>query len=169
MRPPPGSVIVLLWFIGCSALIVWNVFRDPGIDYRVLAVGSLLPDAIDVFTGHRVAHAVLVSISVLVVLMLATIGRRALRKRLLMLPIGMLLHLILDGIFDSTRTFWWPLTGTKPVAGGLPSLSRGAVIPVVLEVIGGLVLAWFWRRFKLGEPTNRSAFLATGRLPAAPT
>ena len=156
---------MFLWFIGASALIVWNVFRDPAIDYRVLAVGSLLPDFFDVFTGRRVAHSVTVSVGVLVVLMLATIGRRAMRKRLLMLPIGMLLHLMLDGVFQSTRTFWWPVTGTATVVGGLPSLARPFAVSLFLELLGALALRWIWKRFHLADPAIRSVFVATGRLP----
>ena len=156
---------MLLWFVGGSALIVWNVFRDPAIDYRVLALGSLLPDVLDVATGHRVAHSITVSIAVLVVLMLGTIGLRPLRKRLLMLPIGMLLHLALDGVFQSTRTFWWPITGLSPVAGHIPSFERGVLLNVAFEVAGAVMLRWFWKRFHLGESEPRASFLATGRLP----
>jgi hypothetical protein len=156
---------VFLWFVGGSALIVWNVFRDPAIDYRLLAVGSLLPDIVDVASGHRVAHSVTVSVSMLVVLMLGTIGRRGLRKRLLMLPIGMFVHLALDGVFQSTRTFWWPITGLSPVAGRIPSLVRGPLYNIVFEVAGALVLRWFWKRFQLGQPAQWAAFRSTGRLP----
>lgn len=156
---------MLLWFVGGSALIVWNVFRDPAIDYRVLAMGSLVPDVLDVASGHRVAHSITVSIAVLVVLMLGTIGRRPLRKRLLMLPIGMLLHLALDGVFQSTRTFWWPITGLSPVAGRIPSFHRGVLLNVAFEVAGALILRWFWKRFHLGDTEPRALFLATGRLP----
>lgn len=156
---------MLLWFVGGSALIVWNVFRDPAIDYRVLAVGSLLPDIVDVASGHRLTHSVTVSVAVLVVLMLGTIGRRGLRKRLLMLPIGMFLHLALDGVFQSTRTFWWPITGLSPVAGRIPSLVRGPVYNIGFEIVGALVLRWFWKRFHLAWPEQRAGFLSTGRLP----
>jgi hypothetical protein len=156
---------VLLWFVGGSALIVWNVFRDPAIDYRMLALGSLLPDLLDVVTGHRVAHSITVSIAVLVALMLGTIGHRPRRKRLLMLPIGMLLHLALDGVFQSTRTFWWPITGLAPVTGQIPSFERGVLLNVAFEVAGALILRWFWKRFHLGEAEPRATLLATGRLP----
>ncbi len=156
---------MLLWFVGGSALIVWNVFRDPAIDYRVLAAGSLLPDVLDVATGHRVAHSITVSIAVLVVLMLGTIGRRPLRKRLLMLPIGMLLHLALDGVFQSTRTFWWPIGGLSPVTGHIPSFDRGVLLNVAFELAGALILRWFWKRFHLGDSRPRATLLATGRLP----
>jgi hypothetical protein len=156
---------VLLWFVGGSALIVWNVFRDPAIDYRVLALGSMLPDVLDVATGHRMAHSITVSIAVLVALMFGTIGRRPLRKRLLTLPIGMLLHLALDGVFQSTRTFWWPVTGLVPVAGHIPSFERSLVLNLAFEVTGALILRWFWKRFHLGDSEPRATLLATGRLP----
>lgn len=157
---------MLFWFIGCSAAIIWNVFRDAGIDYRVLAAGSLLPDVADMATGHRVTHSLTVSVLLLCVLMLATIGRRMLRRRLLMLPIGMLLHLVLDGVFNSTRTFWWPVTGLSPAAGRIPSLQRGAMVNVVFEAIGLLIVRWFWKRFRLGNPAERAQFLRSGRLDA---
>jgi hypothetical protein len=156
---------VLFWFIGCSCAIVWNVFRDPGIDYRVLALGSLTPDVIDLATGHRVAHALTTAVVALVVLMMATIGRKALRRRLLMLPIGMLLHLVLDGVFSSTRTFWWPASGLRPVVGHLPSLDRPIVLNAAFELVGLLILRWFWRRFELKQADRRAEFLSTGYLP----
>ena len=34
---------VLLWYVGLSVLLVANVFRSVGVDYRLIAVGSLLP------------------------------------------------------------------------------------------------------------------------------
>jgi hypothetical protein len=156
---------MFFWFIGGAAFIVWNVFRDPSIDYRVLAIGALLPDVLDLPTRHRVAHSITVSIAFLVVLMVATIGRRALRKRLLMIPIGMFLHLVLDGVFQSTRTFWWPITGTAAVRGDLPSVDRPVMLTVIFELIGLVVLRWFWRRASLSNPQQRASFLASGHLP----
>ena len=42
---------MLLWFLGTGIATVWFVFRDPRFDYRVLALGLLLPDAVDGLTG----------------------------------------------------------------------------------------------------------------------
>ena len=158
---------MFLWFIGCAWAIVWNVFRDQGIDYRVLAVGALAPDIVDLIGRHRVAHSVTISVVTLVVLMLGTIGRKALRKRLLMLPIGMLLHLVVDGVFSSTRTFWWPASGLSIVPGNIPSFQRPLVLNVVFEMVGALILRWFWRRFDLTDRAARTRFLATGQLPVS--
>ena len=37
---------MFLWFFGTAILSVWFVFRDDRFDYRLLIVGSILPDAI---------------------------------------------------------------------------------------------------------------------------
>ena len=34
---------MVLWFVGPSILIVWAVFRTPSADYRLVALGSVLP------------------------------------------------------------------------------------------------------------------------------
>lgn len=158
---------MFLWFVGCAWAIVWNVFRDPGIDYRVLAVGAVLPDVVDLIDRHRVAHSVTVSVATLMLLMLGTIGRKAQRKRLLMLPIGMLLHLVVDGAFSSTRTFWWPASGLGVVRGRIPTLERPWGLNIAFELIGALILRWFWQRFELADRVKRSAFVSTGRLPSS--
>ena len=38
---------MLLWFLGTALLSVFFVFTDPRFDYRLLLVGSVLPDLID--------------------------------------------------------------------------------------------------------------------------
>ena len=56
---------------GAGALaIVWNVFHDTAFDYRLLVVGVLLPDLLDApFGGARLAHTLLFSVVLLVVVM----------------------------------------------------------------------------------------------------
>jgi hypothetical protein len=125
--------------------------------------GALVPDALDVWTGGRwVGHTVLFSIVLLGVVMLATRGRRLLRRRLLALPIGTFLHLVYDGMWTDRRTFWWPAFGTS-FKGELPTVSRGAA-GIALELIGVALSVWIWRRFRLHEPERRRSFLRTGRL-----
>jgi hypothetical protein len=92
---------MLLWFAGMAFVCVWAVFKDPAIDHRLVIAGALLPDVIDVWSGGRwVAHTVLFSILLLTAVMLATRGRRLLRRQLLALPIGTFLHLVLDGMWS---------------------------------------------------------------------
>jgi hypothetical protein len=155
---------VLLWFWGTAFLTVWAVFHDPSIDYRVLLVGAILPDVIDgPFGGARVAHSVTFSVAVLVVVMLGTIGRRPLRRRLLFLPIGMILHLVFDGAFANTKVFWWPFSGLSPSHASLPTVDRGGW-NVLFELAGLAILAWAWRRFGLADPRRRQLFWRTGHL-----
>ena len=156
---------MLLWFAGCSLVAVWQVFRDPAIDYRLVVAGALLPDAVDVLLGGpRLLHTLLCSVALLVGVMLATRGRRGLRRRLLALPIGTFLHLVLDGTWARTEVFWWPAFGLSLPGGGLPSLGRPALLVAVQELAGLAALAWWWGRFRLSEPSRRRVFLRTGRL-----
>jgi hypothetical protein len=106
---------------------------------------------------------VLASVVLLCGIMLATRGRRLLRRQLLALPIGTMLHLVLDGAWADTATFWWPAAGASFGAGDLPSVERGA-LNVVLELAGLAVLVWAYRRFRLDEPERRAHFLRSGRL-----
>jgi len=79
------------------------------------------------------------------------------------LPIGTFLHLVFDGAWGDTDTFWWPFTGGFG-EGRLPSIERG-VLSLVLEVVGLAIFVWAYRRFRLGEREHRDRFLRTGRLP----
>ncbi|MGH9178691.1 MAG: hypothetical protein ACRD0N_09085 [Acidimicrobiales bacterium] len=157
---------MLLWFAGFSLLAVWQVFRDPAIDYRLVVAGALVPDAVDaVLGGPRWLHSLLGSVVLLVAVMLGTRGRRGLRRRLLALPIGTFLHLALDGMWARTSVFWWPGFGLSfGDDGGLPSLDRPTAVLVVQEVAGLVALVWWWRRFRLFEPERRRTLARTGRL-----
>ncbi len=157
---------MLLWFFGTAIVSVWFVFRDPGFDYRLLCVGAILPDVIDVwFGGARAFHSVTVSIAVLLGVVIASAGRKRWRKRALAIPIGMMLHLVFDGAFSNARLFWWPIGGVHFHHLPLPSVSRGW-IDLPLELIGAVLLTWVWRTFGLRSPARRTAFLRTGRLDA---
>ena len=154
-----------LWFAGLAFVGVWAVFRDTALDYRLVMVGALVPDAVDVFAGGPwVPHTLLFSVALLLVVMAVTRGRRQLRRRLLALPIGTFLHLVLDGMWTRTAVFWWPGFGGDLPGGGLPSLQRPVGLLVAQEVAGAVALLWAWHRFRLGEAERRHQFLRTGRL-----
>ena len=156
---------MLLWFAGCSLVIVWQVFRDPAIDYRLVAAGALAPDLVDAaFGGPRLLHTLVASVVLLAGVMLGTRGRRGVRRRLLAVPIGTFLHLVLDAMWARTAVFWWPAFGLSFPGGGLPSLSRPGLLLVVQEAVGAVAVAWWWRRFHLGDPDRRRLFVRTGRL-----
>jgi hypothetical protein len=154
---------VLLWCTGVSIVIVVFVFQSVGVDYRLVAIGSLLPLLVDV-PLRRLAfgHSLIVTVGLLVVVMVATIGRpRLLRRRLLCLPIGAFCGLVLSGAWTDADVFWWPFTGV--------SIPHVALFPapgvVALEEVAGLA-AWAFVvvRFGLVDQPARAEFLKTGRL-----
>jgi hypothetical protein len=155
---------VLLWFAGGAVVIVWLVFRSPAIDYRLIVLGALLPLVELPFTTPRVLHALAGAAVVLGLVMVVTPRRRLAQRRVVAIPIGMFLHLLLDGIWTDTRAFWWPFAGLAWSDQRLPELSRGAAFDLVLEVLGAAALWWCWRRFRLDEPDRRARFLRTGRI-----
>ncbi len=156
---------MILWPAGFAVVLVWAVFRDPAIDYRMVIAGALLPDLIDGFWGGaRAMHTLVAAAVVLVVVMLATRHRRHARRRLLFVPIGMFAHLLADGMWARADTFWWPFSGAS-LSGALPALDHGAVVLIVEEVVGLTLLVWCWRRFRLSDPAVRANFVHTGRLP----
>jgi hypothetical protein len=155
---------MLLWFLGVSFAFVWLVFRSPALDYRLVLLGSMLPLADGALGGPRLLHTLLAGVAVLAIVMLATRGRRLLRRRLIGLPIGMLMHLVLDGIWARSNVFWWPFFGTSFGTEGLPELGRGPGVVLLLEAMGAVALVWCYRTFELGDPAIRQLFLRTGHL-----
>jgi hypothetical protein len=172
-----------------ALVVTWLVFRDPAVDHRVVMLGAILPDVADApFGGARLLHTVVASAALLAVVMLATrrrrhsvgarsrhsvgarsrhsVGARSrhARRRWLFLPVGTFLHLVFDGMWTRTHTFWWPAFGWS-LTGPLPALDHGTGVLVAEEVAGALALAWCWRRFRMGDPAVRAAFWRTGRLP----
>lgn len=157
---------MFFWFLGTALLSVWYVFSDPGFDYRLLLVGALLPDLIDVPFGQaRWAHSLTVAVGALALVMIVTAGRKPIRRLLLGAPIGMLLHLVWDGAFASTKVFWWPFSGSWGDTQ-VPSLERG-LLDVLMELVGLAILGWAWRRFGLRDPQRRRDFVRHGVLREA--
>ena len=158
---------MFFWFIATSVIAIGLVFRDPSFDNRLLIVGSVLPIGEWVFGGARALHSVTVSIAILAVIMIGTKRGSQRRRTLLGLPIGMFLHLVFDGAWADTTTFWWPFTGLEFSDTGFPIAERkwGSV---VMEMIGVAGCVWLWRKNRLGESARRTRFLADGRLDAVP-
>jgi len=155
---------MFFWFIGTAVLSVWYVFRDPLFDYRFLILGALLPDVIDgIWGGARGLHSVTLSVAILILIMLVTIGRRARRKMLLGIPIGLFLHLVYDGAFANTSVFWWPFTGLSFDGSQLPVVERGWM-NIFFELIGIGLCVFIWRRFTLSNATSRRQFMSYGTL-----
>lgn len=154
---------MLLWFAGLAVPAVAAVFASRGLDYRFVLAGAVLPSLALAVDALWVMNALLFPIAVMTVVMLAGWGRRLVQRRWLGVPIGIFGHLVLDGAWLRTETFWWPL-GSGEVAG---ARLRPVWLLVVMELIGAAALWWSWRRFGLTDPVCRRAFLRTGRLAVA--
>jgi len=154
---------LLIWFAVLSVLLVAIVFKSPGVDYRTVILGAVLPVGEGLTGGPKILHSVVGAVLVLGVLMLCTRHRRLLRRRLLGIPIGMMAHLVLDGSFAVTAVFWWPVAGWAFADQQIPEWEHlGASL--VLEVVGIAVGVWAWRWFGLDDPVKRQRFLSDGRL-----
>jgi len=153
---------VLLWYVGVSVLIVANVFRSSGIDYRLVAAGAMLPLLVDLPVGHRAfGHALLFPVALLAAVMLGTAGRsRLVRRRLLCIPIGIFCGLVLSAAFANDHIFLWPFLGDYARRGLL------AVWWVVLleELAGAVAIWWVVGQFDLYLPGPRTELWQTGRL-----
>jgi hypothetical protein len=154
---------VLLWYVGLSIFLVAVIFKSVGIDYRLIAIGALLPLIVDIPFGYRAyGHTLLFAVVLLVLTMIGTIGRpRLLRRRLLCIPIGVFCGLVLSGAFLNDDLFWWPFLGTSfPHDGLLPP-----AWVVVVEELVGLVVCWLLvGQYDLYLPGPRREFFHTGRL-----
>jgi hypothetical protein len=160
---------LVLWFAGLSFALVWLAFRSPALDYRLVVAGSLVPLADLVTGGTWVLHTVVAGALTLVVVMVTTRRRRLLRRRWLGVPIGMMLHLVLDGTWADAELFWWPVLGGDVLGDAAPESGRSLPVLVVLEAVGVAVGWWCWRRFGLDDAARRRRFLRTGQLDPALT
>ena len=171
---------MILWHVGGAVFLARWVFRDPTMDLRVLVLGALLPDLIDkpigsvLFasyfdTGRIYAHTLLFAAVALTAVMLATRRGSAARKRWMALPIGVLLHLLLDMPIDA-ETLWWPVLGLE-----FPSFAEGAFVDllaylmrspwvILQELLGGAYLVFLYRQARLGDSEPRRQLLQTGTL-----
>lgn len=157
---------MFFWFIGTAILAVGFVFRDPGFDYRLLVVGSVLPLADGVTGGVGPLHSVTISIALLAIVMVSTRRGGATRRLLLGLPIGMLMHLVFDGAWADTDVFWWPFTGASFADQGIPVVERGWW-SLLLELVGVGLCIWIARRNELTSSERLRRVLHDGRLDIA--
>jgi membrane-bound metal-dependent hydrolase YbcI (DUF457 family) len=155
---------VFVWFAAASFLIVVLVFSSPAIDYRLVMLGAVAPVGEAAARGPYVLHTLLGSVVLLTAVVVVTRRRRLTARRLVGLPIGTFLHLVLDGTWTRAELFWWPFLGDDPLGRGqIPEVEHlGPAL--VLEVVGAAIAVWLVRRFELTDPIRRREFLRTGRL-----
>lgn len=153
---------MFVWFAVMSVVLTFVVFQSPAIDYRLVAFGAVLPVA-EVPFGNGPLHSLAAPTMVLVVVMLATPGRRLVRRRWLGLPIGMYLHLVLDLSWTRAEVFWWPVSGLGIEWETAPVLDRG-IWSLLMDGVAILIGLWAFRRAGLEDPELRRRFLRTGQL-----
>ncbi len=155
---------MILWFAILAPIMVAEIFRSPMIDYRMVTLGALIP-VVEGFLGHpSVLHTVLGAAASLTLVVLATQKRRLLRRQLLGLPIGILIHLVLDGSWTRASLFWWPAFGLDFGARQIPEFEHSLVVSLGLEGASLVAGLWAWRRYELEQPKNRRLLMETGQL-----
>lgn len=158
---------MFFWFLAWGVVAVALVFDSSGVDYRVVALGSVLPLTENLSGAPWVLHTLAGSVALLVAVTALTAGRghRLLRRRWIGLPIGTLIFLVAGGSWSRAGLFWWPAGGSGGVGQGAPpEYERPVIVLIALEVVGIVALIWTARRFGLSDPERRRAFLTTGRL-----
>lgn len=144
--------------------------REPRIDYRIVALGSLVPDAIDkplarwgpdeFADGHLFGHTLLFSV---VLIALGLLLCRLDETRLLWLAFGCLSHLFVDPTIAHPHLMFWPLDGwTFEYSNGLPGWwLRGfdaLLVVVALAVLAKKTHLRGWvRRFASTGQVKREA------------
>ena len=135
------------------------------IDYRLVLLGSLLPDIIDkpVFlligggaslSGRDYAHTLLLNLTLLVGGMVLFRYRK---PGLLIISLSSFMHLILDQIWNSPVVLLWPLLGPLPhgeTSGWLADRFQELFLyprVYIPEIIGLLVILFFTYRVTKGK------------------
>lgn len=172
---------MIFWHLGTALLGFRWVFRDPQVDVRWLAAGALAPDIFDISVGTLIwvetfssseifAHSLPVTAAVGAAVLLLTGRRSPSRRNLMVMMVGWLIHLVVDGTWLRAKVFWWPFAGWSFPAESLP-FWQGAWVRAgsdpwrwVLEGIGLCYLLVVMRRAGLGSRPKFRRFLRTGVL-----
>ncbi len=173
---------MLFWHVGATVAFIRYSFRDDAMDLRFLALGALLPDLIDTPIGivgwssfetvRLVSHGFLFGSLLMVAVLIAT-RRGPVRKRWMLLATGVLLHLLLDAMWNAQETLWWPFLGTAFTSSGFSTYGAYAADvlsdPVMWagEAIGLAYLVVLWRRAGLGSAEARRTLRTTGVVSAS--
>lgn len=155
---------MFIWFAAASFLIVVMVFDSPAVDYRMVMLGGVAPVLEGALGGPWVLHTLAGCVVVFAIVVVATRGRRLAARRAIGLPIGLFLHLVLDGTWTNSSLFWWPFGSGRSLGDGrIPEFDHlGA--SAALEVVGVAIAIFLVRRYELARPARRREFIRTGRL-----
>ncbi len=155
---------MLLWFAVLAPVLVAEVFRSPMMDLRIVAFGAVLPLVELVSPVPLYLHTMVCPLLVLTVVMLGTINRRLTRRRLLGIPIGLFVHLVLDGTWRFDQLLLWPAFGFSLDGVDLPETSINLFVGILLECIALIVALWAVRRYGLRDRANLDRMIRSGQL-----
>ena len=148
------------------------------IDYRVVLIGSILPDILDkpigawifrnIFHNSRIfAHTVLFS-AVLILIGIYIVYKRR-NNNILLLGVCTSIHLLLDSMWLYPEIFFWPYFGfgfpTRPEGNWVQSdIIRLVTDPsyYLSELIGFIIILYYF--IKLLKDRQMKAFLRKGKL-----
>ena len=146
------------------------------IDYRLVSLGSLLPDIIDkpvwffasrdsFFSGRDYAHTLLFNLALLIG---GLVLPRYKKSWLLVLSLSSFMHLILDQMWSSPVALLWPLLGSLPkgeTVGWWSNIFRAlfsSPAVYVSEIIGLLIVLFF--AYRLVMEKRVFGFLKSGAI-----
>ena len=163
----------ILGHIGFSFAALYGLKRRvKDIDYRLLLLGSMLPDIIDkplglvvlkdiLYNGRLVAHTLLFASLVT----LLAFGGKSMKLKLL--SMGIWLHLLFDMMFLYPRTLLWPGLGNfMPLDYHADFMAQLVSNPYTYlsEAAGLAFLSYIFFRHRLYRKGVFLEFLKTGRL-----
>lgn len=160
--------MLLFGHIGITLGIAWLIESKlkAKMDYKLILIGSLLPDIIDKPVGMILLplnNGRVFGHTLLFILILLLIGLKY--RKSLFLSFASFLHLIEDEIWNELETFFWPLLGDFPakeheefyeyveriISEYTPSLSH----VFISEVIGlAIILAFFLKKSRMRTKLN---------------
>ena len=161
-----------------TAGISWFASLSRYVDIRLLLVGSLLPDIIDkplgqYFFRETFDNGRIFSHTLLFIILISAVGFFLYKRRrqvwMLALAAGSFLHLVLDEIWNTTATLFWPLMGFTfekiELTGWASNILRSLLSePAVYipEAIGLAILLWFG--LTLAARKKAGAFIKYGEI-----
>ncbi len=155
---------MFLWFLVLAPVLVAEVFRSPMMDLRIVALGAMIPLVEIVSPTPLYLHTMACPLLVLTVVMMSTINRRLVRRRLLGLPIGLFMHLVLAGTWRIDDLLLWPFFGSNIADVDIPEASIVPVVAIFLEVVALGVGVVAFKRYGLNVEENRTRLVRTGQL-----
>jgi hypothetical protein len=171
--------------IGLTLLVIFllAIALKIGVDYRLVIIGSMLPDIIDkpvgeyifssIFHNGRIFGHTLLFIAVLVIIALL-VAKKYRYWGVGIISAGAIFHQIEDQMWNAAETWFWPLFGW-----GFPQHEIDNYIMYLLsnllsrldifvpELAGLVIVGAFIFRFRLYRPDNARAFIYTGSLADA--